>query len=132
MDASRSRHVTWRSVGDEARNRVRGFQLWLALPPALELGPSVASFQAPEQIATNGSVRVLLGSYNGVESPIEAPSPINYLSVTLEPGERWEYIPPRGHTVLWASPVEGERLLLGSHVERGAARGRGAHRKARR
>ena len=95
------------SVGDSDHGRVRGFQLWVALPPALELGPTVAAFQSTEQIVSAGPARVLLGSYGGVSSTIPAPSPMNFLAVKLQAGERWTYTPPPGHTVLWSSPVEG-------------------------
>lgn len=95
------------SVGDSDHRRVRGFQLWVALPPALELGPTVAAFQSTEQIVSVGPARVLLGNYGGVSSVIQAPSPMIFLAVKLQAGEHWTYAPPPGHTVLWASPVEG-------------------------
>jgi redox-sensitive bicupin YhaK (pirin superfamily) len=98
------------SVGDETHGRVRGFQLWVALPPELELGPTVSAFQPTHDIASAGPARVLLGSYGGVRSAIKAPSPMNLLTVKLKAGERWTYRPPLGHTVLWASPVEGHLL----------------------
>jgi redox-sensitive bicupin YhaK (pirin superfamily) len=98
------------SVGDEGQGRVRGFQLWVALPPELELGPTVSAFHPMEEIASTGPARVLLGSYGGVKSAIDASSPMNFLAVQLKAGERWTYRPPFGHTVLWASPVEGELL----------------------
>jgi len=96
------------SVGDAEGNRVRGFQLWVALPPEHELGPSSAIFQSPQEIVAVGPVRVLLGSYAGAKSAIPSPSPMNYLAVRLKAGERWMYVPPDEHTVLWVSPVEGE------------------------
>ena len=101
------------SAGDASRRRVRGYQLWVALPPELELGPHSAIFQKPADIAASGPVRVLLGSHGDVRSAIPAPSPMNYLAVTLAAGERWTYQPPAGHTVLWVSPAEGEVLANG-------------------
>jgi len=98
------------SVGDEGHNRVRGFQLWVALPPELELGPTSSLFQPTQDIATSGPVRVLLGSYENAHSAIPSPSPMNYFAVSLKAGERWLYLPPEGHTVLWVAPVEGELL----------------------
>jgi redox-sensitive bicupin YhaK (pirin superfamily) len=35
------------------------------------------------------------------------PSPINYLAVRLEAGERWRYEPPTGHTGLWIPIASG-------------------------
>src|ERR1700730_15474089 len=87
--------------------RTRGFQLWIALPPKLELGPSVSLYQGPEAIQHDGPASVLLGSYGSATSAIEAPSPINYLAVRLKDGERWRYQPPAGHTVLWVAVGAG-------------------------
>jgi redox-sensitive bicupin YhaK (pirin superfamily) len=67
--------------------RTRGFQLWIALPPALELGPSFSTFQAAEDVPQHGPVRVLLGSYGSASSAIVSPSPITYLAVRLKAGE---------------------------------------------
>jgi len=87
--------------------RTRGFQLWIALPPQLELGPTVSIYQGPEDVPVDGPARVLLGSYGSASSAIESPSPINYLAVRLKSGERWQYEPPPGHTVLWTAIASG-------------------------
>lgn len=105
------------SVGDEKHGRVRGFQLWVALPPEHELGPTSSVFQSTQDIATSGPVRVLLGSYGDARSAIPAPSPMNYLAVSLKAGERWMYLPPDDHTVLWVSPVEGGLLANGEALQ---------------
>ncbi|WP_306391906.1 pirin family protein [Telluria beijingensis] len=105
------------SVGDEQGNRVRGFQLWVALPPEHELGPTSAVFQPGEDIATSGPVRVLLGSHGGAESAIAAPSPMNYLAVSLKAGERWLYLPPGEHTVLWVATAEDGLLANGEALQ---------------
>jgi redox-sensitive bicupin YhaK (pirin superfamily) len=89
------------------KGRTRGFQLWIALPPELELGPTTSIFQAPEDVPQNGPARVLLGSYGSASNAIVPPSPINYLQVRLKAGERWRYQPPSGHTVLWAAIESG-------------------------
>lgn len=104
------------SVGDKERNRVRGFQLWVALPPEHELGPTTTVFQATEEIATSGPVRVLLGSHGDARSVIPAPSAMNYLAVNLKAGERWMYVPPEDHTVLWVASVEGGLLANGETI----------------
>jgi redox-sensitive bicupin YhaK (pirin superfamily) len=97
----------WHGGGIDAAGRTRGFQLWVALPPDLELGPTIGLYQAPEEVKHNGPARVLLGSYGGASSVIEPPSPINYLAVQLKAGERWRYDPPAGHTVLWTAVSRG-------------------------
>src|SRR3979411_436475 len=91
--------------------RTRGFQLWIALPPELELGPSESVYLAPEVVPQAGPARVLLGSYRTATSSIKAPSPINYLAVRLKAGERWTYQPPAGHTVLWTAVGMGSVLV---------------------
>ena len=97
----------WHGGGLDKAGRTRGFQLWIALPPQLELGPTISIYQAPEEVPQDGPARVLLGSYGSVSSAIEPPSPINYLAVRLKAGERWRYEPPAGHTVLWVGIASG-------------------------
>jgi redox-sensitive bicupin YhaK (pirin superfamily) len=97
----------WHGGGLDHAGRTRGFQLWIALPPELELGPSAGIYQPPEDIQSEGSARVLLGRFGAASSVIESPSPINYLAVRLKAGERWRYEPPPGHTVLWTALASG-------------------------
>jgi redox-sensitive bicupin YhaK (pirin superfamily) len=97
----------WHGGGFGDSLRVRGFQLWLALPPSLELEPAQSRYLQPEQIQRDGPVAVLLGRYGIACSEIPAPSPINYLSVALKPGERWTYRPPEHHTVAWTAVSRG-------------------------
>src|ERR1700720_2840716 len=97
----------WHGGGLDKAGRTRGFQLWIALPPELELGPTLSIYQAPEAVPQDGPVRVLLGSYGPASNAIVSPSPINYLVVRLKAGERWRYEPPTGHTVLWIAIASG-------------------------
>jgi redox-sensitive bicupin YhaK (pirin superfamily) len=97
----------WHGGGLDKAGRTRGFQLWIALPPELELGPTKSTYQAREDVAQDGPARVLLGTYGSASSVIVAPSPINYLAVRLKAGELWRYEPPTGHTVLWAAVASG-------------------------
>jgi redox-sensitive bicupin YhaK (pirin superfamily) len=97
----------WHGGGLDKASRTRGFQLWIALPPKLELGPTISIYQAPDDVPENGPARVLLGSYGSASSAIASPSPINYLLVRLKAGERWRYEPPSGHTVLWVAIASG-------------------------
>ena len=97
----------WHGGGIDKAGRTRGFQLWIALPPKLELGPTISIYQAPDDVPEDGPARVLLGSYGSASSAIASPSPINYLVVRLKAGERWRYEPPLGHTVLWAAIASG-------------------------
>src|SRR6202051_3491170 len=101
----------WHGGGSGEPGRTRGFQLWIALAPELELGPSESVYLAPEVIPQDGPARVLLGSYGTATSAIKTPSPMNYLAVRLKAGERWTYQPPAEHTVLWIAVGRGSVLV---------------------
>jgi len=111
----------WHGGGVGPDPRTRGFQLWIALPPELELGTPVSLYQAAEDIPQAGPARVLLGRHDGKANAIEAPSDITYLAVSLSAGERWTFEPPVGHDVLWIAVGKGaldagERLKEGEIV----------------
>src|SRR3979490_703749 len=97
----------WHGGGLDKAGRTRGFQLWIALPPELELGPTVSIYQAPEDVPEHGPARVLLGSHGSASSTVASPSPINYLVVRLKAGERGGDEPRARHTVLWAAVASG-------------------------
>jgi redox-sensitive bicupin YhaK (pirin superfamily) len=109
----------WHGGGSGEPGRARGFQLWIALPPDQELGPSESIYQAPDVIPCDGPARVLLGSYGTATSAIKAPSPINYLAVQLKAGEHWRYQPPAEHTVLWAVIGMGSVLVPDDDLREG-------------
>jgi redox-sensitive bicupin YhaK (pirin superfamily) len=100
----------WHGGGLDKAGRTRGFQLWIALPPELELGSTISICQMPEEVPQDGPARILLGRYGSASSAIAAPSPINYLAVRLKAGERWRYEPPANHTVLWVAVASGNLL----------------------
>ena len=97
----------WHSGGAGDPGLTRGFQLWVALPPHLELGSSESLYQSADEIPVAGPAQVLLGAYAGVASAIDAPSSITYLAVRLKAGQHWVYTPPDGHTVLWLAMGKG-------------------------
>ena len=101
----RAGHGVWHTGQVEA-GVARAFQLWVALPPDLENAPSASSYVQPDDVPVVGPARVILGSYDGARSPIDAP-PLTYLQVNLEPGERWTYQPARGHLVAWLAVSDG-------------------------
>ena len=112
----RAGNGVWHTGAPEA-GRVKAFQLWVALPPELENAPNASHYLKPEDIQSEGPARVILGAHGHAKSPIVAP-PMNYLAVSLAPGERWSYQPPAGHTVAWVAVHEG--LLQGtSAIARG-------------
>ena len=95
-----------------------GFQLWVALPAALENAPAQSQYLAPELVPHIGPVRVLMGHYGPAHSPVAAPEGMTYLSVQLARGERWTYTPPAGHTVAWAAVATGA-LAAGETISAG-------------
>jgi redox-sensitive bicupin YhaK (pirin superfamily) len=84
----------------------RAFQLWVALPSELEAAPSDSLYVQPNDVPVVGPARVILGSYGGAKSPIDAP-PMTYLQVNLGSGETWRYEPARGHEVAWIAIADG-------------------------
>lgn len=96
-------------TGTAEPGRVRGFQLWVALPADQENAQSESQYLLPADVPASGPVRVVLGSYGGVTSPIAAP-PMTYLSVSLKDGERFLFEPPVGQDVAWIGVMDGEVL----------------------
>src|SRR5262249_14927575 len=95
----------------------RAFPLWVALPPALEDSPRASPYARPRPGPVVGPARIILGSYGGATSPIDAP-PVTYLQVNLESGERWTYQPAHGHLVAWLAVSDGA-LRTPARVEAG-------------
>ena len=85
----------------------QGFQLWISLPPELENGPSESQYLEAGDMKRAGPAHVIVGAYDGAESPVRAPAGINYLLVTLKPGETWTYQPPKEHSVAWLAVAQG-------------------------
>ncbi|WP_322044458.1 pirin family protein [Paraburkholderia sp. J67] len=97
----------WHGGGAKGSGTVRGYQLWTALPPALELGAPASQYLSAKDVPQVGQASLILGKYKGVTSPVMAPPGINYLMVRLSAGEQWQYTPPAGHTVAWLSVQRG-------------------------
>jgi redox-sensitive bicupin YhaK (pirin superfamily) len=95
---------------------VTGFQLWVALPPGVEDGPSQGIYVAPAEVPQVDNVRVLLGEYGGRANPIPPPSPITYLDVVLEAGKRWRFAPPAEQSIAWAFVYSGRARVAGEEV----------------
>lgn len=97
---------------------VQGFQLWVALPPKLENAAPDSQYIEAADMKQVGPAYVIVGAYNGVQSPVRAPEGFNYLLVTLKPGETWTYAPPKGHSVGWLAVAQGE-LFADSSLQAG-------------
>jgi len=98
--------------------RLLGFQLWLSLPPLLEVAPPSARFIQPSSVPRAGPVRVLLGRYGQAASPIDVPIDANIFWVQLSDGEQWSYAPPPGHAVGWAFAQSGSLHAGGAVLRR--------------
>ena len=85
----------------------RVFQLWIALPAAMENLPAQSQYIAPSDVPQVGPTRMVIGSLDGAASPIRAPAGINYFHVRLRDGESWRYTPPADHSVAWLAVDRG-------------------------
>jgi redox-sensitive bicupin YhaK (pirin superfamily) len=98
--------------------RLRGFQLWVALEPPLELAPAESHYVDADTIPGDVRVRVLLGSYGTMKSPIPYPQPVTYLAVRLRGGERWLYQPHESHDIAWLAVSLGSLFTDGTRIDR--------------
>ena len=98
----------WHTGGMFGTGRIKGFQLWVAMPPELELAEPDGQYLTAAEFHNAGPARVIAGEYGGVKSIIRTPKDMIYLDVTLKKGERWTFLPPRGHTVAWIASHLGQ------------------------
>jgi redox-sensitive bicupin YhaK (pirin superfamily) len=111
----------WHQGSLMGSGRVTGFQLWVAMPPGVEDGPSFGQYVAPNDVAIaeipGGTLRVLLGEVGtdkgSVASPIQPHQDMTYLVVSLSPGSRWSYTPPATHSTAFAFVFSGSALVQG-------------------
>lgn len=105
----------WHTAGPVAQvgARLRGFQLWLALPASIENAAPESLYIEPHEIPKSGPARVIIGEYQGAISPLPQISPITYLHVQLADGEVWTFDPPANHDVLWIAIGEGSISVSG-------------------
>ena len=108
----------WHTGGAVGSVQVKGYQLWIALPPEVESSPSEAQYFEAEHFQSHGPARVILGRVGEARSKVPAPTTMNYLDVALRKGEKWRYEPPRDHTVAWLAVHKG-MLLAPALAEEG-------------
>jgi redox-sensitive bicupin YhaK (pirin superfamily) len=87
--------------------RIKGFQLWVAMPPELELAEPQSQYLGASEFHFAGPARVIAGEYDDVKSIVAAPLGMTYLDVRLKAGERWTFHPPEGHDVAWIASHQG-------------------------
>jgi redox-sensitive bicupin YhaK (pirin superfamily) len=108
----------WHGGGPSGDEPLRGFQLWVALPPRLELATAYSDYVDAGAVPRDGGARLLLGAYRDLASPIGYGEPVAYLHVELRDGERWTYHPPRGHDVAWLAVATGSVVVDGAALRR--------------
>jgi redox-sensitive bicupin YhaK (pirin superfamily) len=108
----------WHTVGMSGNERTKGFQLWVAMPPSLELAEPQSQYLSASDLHFAGPARVIAGEYDGVKSIVGSPAGMTYLDVRLKAGERWTYQPPRDHDVAWIASHEGT-LAIPHQVSKG-------------
>lgn len=97
----------WHTGGSAGAGALRGYQLWVALPAALENGPAESRYLAPAEVPVVGPARVILGRLGEARSPVPSPEGMTYLAVSLAAGERWTYRPPADHAVAFVAVHTG-------------------------
>jgi redox-sensitive bicupin YhaK (pirin superfamily) len=97
----------WHSGGIAGKERIKGFQLWVAMPPVLELAEPESQYLEASAFQSAGPARVIAGEYDGIRSLVGSPAGMTYLDVHLRAGERWTYQPPKKHNVAWIASHQG-------------------------
>jgi redox-sensitive bicupin YhaK (pirin superfamily) len=108
----------WHTGGMFGSERIKGFQLWVAMPPELELAEPESQYLGACDFHSAGPARVIAGEYDGARSIVGPPRGITYLDVRLKAGDRWTFRPAEGHDVAWVALHEGtlatpERISTG-------------------
>ena len=103
----------WHRGGVKSGHPVRGFQLWLALGEDEELQPGASEYYQPPQLPSNGTVRVILGEFDGMRSPVPAPPNVTYLQLSLETDQQVALV-PRPEDVAFVAALRGQVEVLGS------------------
>jgi len=98
----------WHAGGPVDGSPIKGFQLWISLPPELEEEDSKSIFLKKGEFEKNENVTLLLGAYEGLQSKITPPNDMNYLEVTIAKDAKWTYTPPKSHDVLWVMVFKGK------------------------
>ena len=97
----------WHTGGMSGKERIKGFQLWVAMPPELELAEPQSQYLGASDFHFAGPARVIAGEYDGVNSIVGSPHGITYLDVRLKAGERWTFQPAKKHDVAWIASHQG-------------------------
>nr|WP_315477164.1 pirin family protein [uncultured Undibacterium sp.] len=96
-----------------------GLQVWLAVPEDKEKIPASFSHtpasSIPEISNGDATIRVLVGSAFGANSPVPTLSPTLYLDIQLPPNSQWQLPMLADEQAIY--PIEGEVLVAGERLE---------------
>jgi redox-sensitive bicupin YhaK (pirin superfamily) len=102
--------------------KAEGFQLWIAMPPAVENGPAQGTYVAPSEVPQiedehGARLMVMLGSAQhggqALHSPIQAHQPVACGVTRLRPGSSWRWRPAHDHDVSWLLVYQGLAIIQG-------------------
>jgi redox-sensitive bicupin YhaK (pirin superfamily) len=94
-------HGAWHDSTPHPGERVRGFELWLALPEASELSAPQSQYLRPDEVESDGPARVILATHGHSTTSIASRNGITLLHVRLACGQEWTFHPPPGQQVAW-------------------------------
>lgn len=97
----------WHTAAAVGNENLQGFQVWLLLPPGSDLQPSASMYLTDAEVPRKDGVRVILGAWEGVRSPIAAPPETTLLDASIPSGGRWTFAPPHGQEICWLALYSG-------------------------
>lgn len=93
------------------------YQLWMQLPPELEETEVEYQNVQPQDVPKVDNVKVIVGQYKGIRSPLRVPYNMTYVDVTLKAGETFELETPKLQTTGFVFPHKGNLKLYGDVIE---------------
>jgi redox-sensitive bicupin YhaK (pirin superfamily) len=97
----------WHTAAAVGRTNLKGYQVWMLLPPGADLQPPASTYRKDEDVPRKDGVRVILGEWEGLRSPLPAPPGSTLLEVSLEAGRTWSFAPPGDQQVGWLALHSG-------------------------
>lgn len=107
----------WHKASLMTAGKAKGFQLWVSMPQGVEDGPAVGQYIAPEDVPVHQDsdhlVKVLLGNYKGLSSPIVSHQDMDYYAIEMQANSRWTHTASANHQVAWLYVYEGNAVVNG-------------------
>jgi redox-sensitive bicupin YhaK (pirin superfamily) len=107
IEYMRSGKGVWHTASPVGPKNLKGFQVWLLLPPGDDLAPPQSTYLEAGDVPTKDGVRVILGAWEGMSSPLVAPPATTLLDVTLAEASSWSFAPPQGQELCWLALYSG-------------------------